>query len=554
MTISDIQYQQKKLNVAQKNVKESTRSNQANNTLNVTTNLNRQIVMQRSTDEAMRIRLNRAYADQFAQERYYVCAQQMMTLHDQYPLYEKFIGIDDALQNLHNGNGITEQSYVNVMQKFDDFAESVQKIAREMQAMRNDCKSNIRKTIDDVNALLKKRAEISNNLPKNAEPYEHHAAWDDLEYNGQKINECMAVEEFKKNLIFPEDGLKIESLKVLEQNDRVFIMMGDLDVTHRIQSGKLHADLNLYNQKIPEKQNELDHLAWSFQYLANEAHNKGVSRALPQTLHGTQDVENNFQETFTGSLRLSVVNRADRSVVSFTDIDVNGMTPDDVCTEINRQLNLSARFENGCLVIEADDDNHGIALGSVIGENDATIVIGKNTIGLSHFFGLNNMFNASAWNEDNYAGYALRFSVEQVLQNNPQRLNAFQLDKNMNPENRPAFQLGNLDNVTYMSNQLRNEIIVLDNGNNDIGQNMGQHLNDVYQRFIEQFQQSKGVAEQMQDSVDNLKNDYIQKVKPNAEESEIRLNQESESFLSILNLYRITQQLMQKILGVIERI
>src|SRR3546814_3706816 len=104
--------------------------------------------------------------------------------------------------------------------------------------------------------------------------------------------------------------------------------------------------------------------------------------------------------SMSGQVRVAVLDQATGTVVEVEDVTLNGITTvADLVAQMNTQLdNATASLDsNGHLVITADAAGNGIAINEM---DSAVAVVGGETRGLSHYFGLNDVFTANTDNSD----------------------------------------------------------------------------------------------------------------------------------------------------------
>src|SRR3546814_9150623 len=97
----------------------------------------------------------------------------------------------------------------------------------------------------------------------------------------------------------------------------------------------------------------------------------------------------------SGQVRVAVLDQATGTVVEVEDVTLNGITTvADLVAQMNTQLdNATASLDsNGHLVITADAAGNGIAINEM---DSAVAVVGGETRGLSHYFGLNDVLTAN---------------------------------------------------------------------------------------------------------------------------------------------------------------
>ena len=176
---------------------------------------------------------------------------------------------------------------------------------------------------------------------------------------------------------------------------------GTNDITNEIRSGQLKALIELRDTTLPNLQAELDRVAQTMMVEVNKLHNQGTAFPPPNTLTGSHSFDSGDPLSATGAVRFSVINQATGAVVEnldIADLSIAGLdTVGELVTAINAMTNASASLVNGKLVISATNSANGIAINE---STSAYVVTGTETRGLSHYFGLNDLFVADVTTSD----------------------------------------------------------------------------------------------------------------------------------------------------------
>lgn len=166
------------------------------------------------------------------------------------------------------------------------------------------------------------------------------------------------------------------------------------DITDEIRGGSLKALIDMRDTELPNLQRELDELAQTLIAELNKAHNAGTAFPPPSTLTGSQTFGSTDVFSATGSVRVAVLDQNTGVVVETLDIALGAMTTvDDLRTAVNGMTNVTATFNAaGQLVVSANTTGQGIAINEL---TSAVTTVGGETRGVSHFFGLNDLFQAN---------------------------------------------------------------------------------------------------------------------------------------------------------------
>ncbi|NKB56780.1 MAG: flagellar hook-associated protein FlgK [Alphaproteobacteria bacterium] len=181
------------------------------------------------------------------------------------------------------------------------------------------------------------------------------------------------------------------------------LVNGTNDITTSIRDGELKGLIDARDTLLPNLQKEIDRLTAVLKTQINTFHNQGTAFPPPATLTGTQTIAATDAFSGTGSVRVAVLNQTSGAVVEFVDINLAGLgataTVNDVVNAINAGLTGTPASINatGNLVLQAQTVGQGISIGENTG---AVTVVGGETRGLSHYFGLNDFFQANVRGSD----------------------------------------------------------------------------------------------------------------------------------------------------------
>lgn len=186
------------------------------------------------------------------------------------------------------------------------------------------------------------------------------------------------------------------------------LVNGSNDITTQILDGELKGLIDVRDTLLPNLQKEIDRLAVTLKTQINTVHNQGTAFPPPDTLTGSQIIAGTDAFIGTGSARIAVLDQTTGNVVEFVDLNLAGLgataTVSDVVNAINAGLTgTPASIDaTGHLVLQAQTAGQGIS----INENTSAVTVaGGETRGLSHYFGLNDLFQANVTGSD-YNNYA----------------------------------------------------------------------------------------------------------------------------------------------------
>lgn len=176
------------------------------------------------------------------------------------------------------------------------------------------------------------------------------------------------------------------------------------DITAEIAGGRIKALIDMRDLDLPNLQSEIDRLSQSLSNEINAVHNAGTAFPPPSSLTGSQSFDGSDVLSATGSVRIAIIDQSDGTVVETTDIALGALTTiDDIVNAIDGMTNASASLDSaGKVVINATTSGYGIAINEM---DSAVTVVGTETRGLSHYLGLNDLFQASV-STSQYDGFS----------------------------------------------------------------------------------------------------------------------------------------------------
>lgn len=169
------------------------------------------------------------------------------------------------------------------------------------------------------------------------------------------------------------------------------IEIAGADITSSLTSGKLGALINLRDNSLVDEQEKLDAIALQLSDQVNALTNQGTSVPPRSEITGYTTVASGDPLAATGTMRVAVTD-SDGVVQNFVDIDLTTVgTIGGLVAALNGIPGVSASVNaDGNLEINATTSGQGIA----INEMDSDVG-GK---GISHYLGLNNLFEGNNGN------------------------------------------------------------------------------------------------------------------------------------------------------------
>jgi flagellar hook-associated protein 1 FlgK len=162
---------------------------------------------------------------------------------------------------------------------------------------------------------------------------------------------------------------------------------GGPDITTEFTGGKIAGLVALRDRELVDLQAEIDRLAESTSNALNAAHNSGSAYPPPASLTGTRSFAANDTPFWSGTFRVTIAD-SNGDAVENLDINLGGLiTVNQLASAINAMTNASASVNaSGKLEITASSGN-----GVVVSDLSSSIVNGNQTVGVSQFFGLNDL-------------------------------------------------------------------------------------------------------------------------------------------------------------------
>lgn len=166
------------------------------------------------------------------------------------------------------------------------------------------------------------------------------------------------------------------------------IDLGGNDITSEINSGAVAGWIALRDTILPDLHSQFEELAQSFTHEINAVHNDGVGYPGLALVTGTREIAATDTPTWTGEVRVGIVDTSG-VVVEYTDFDLaTYATVGALITDINLMTNASATINaNGNVEIDAAGSNR-----IAINEYTSVATVGNQSMGLSAFLGLNDLF------------------------------------------------------------------------------------------------------------------------------------------------------------------
>jgi flagellar hook-associated protein 1 FlgK len=323
---------------------------------------------------------------------------------------QRISDLSDAFEQL-NSSPEQNSPKVQVLSAATQLVDSFGKLSDQIQSLRSDTDNSIDQEIKDANTLLSQIAKLNTDIVRLGnidQPTTELRDQRDQKVNSLSkiINTSTYTRDDGSMVIFTANG----SRPLLDRSPATLdfaptagyepgssgsgISLDGVDITNEIKSGTLRGLIDMRDQDLPELGDQINELATQLRDAINAEHNKGTAFPPPTNLTGSRQVEGTDILNATGTFRVAALD-TNGDVVSYSDIDLSTLpspaTVADLVTAINSSASgtdLQAKIADGRLVIEGKDGNR-VAVNEL--DSSATLSDGRSQ-GLSHYFGLNDLF------------------------------------------------------------------------------------------------------------------------------------------------------------------
>jgi flagellar hook-associated protein 1 len=303
------------------------------------------------------------------------------------------------------------------------FADTVSRLAEQVQLLRGDADSRIGIEVEAANKLIEHIAEINpliaTEIVRGGEP---NGLLQERDRAILQLSEIMDIRarlnENGAMIVSTRNGLPLIDADVYFQLDyttqgtissssrfgkieakRYDVVNQTLDpigvvIDDELTSGTLRGLLDTRDLTLPALASELGELAAKVVDQLNRIHNENSTIPAPQTLIGRNTgLRGPDAHNFTGKVIFSILN-PDNTVFANVPIDFStiGPTINNMIGSLNLALNPAAGvgFTDGVLTVQAITGGRGIAV-----VQDPTDPSSRGGRGFSHFFGLNDLMEAN---------------------------------------------------------------------------------------------------------------------------------------------------------------
>jgi len=331
-----------------------------------------------------------------------------------------------------SGDAASSVRRTDLLNDLARLTESFAELGTSLQQMRSDADRDLAARIDSVNADLRQVSDLNREIARVRLTNGDSSALEDQ--RGQVLSRLSEVMDIRiapqddgTYLVSTRDGFQLADTGYTELSytassavtpDTTFgpitaqryaasgqVLGAPQNITERINGGELRALIHLRDSELPRFGADVGALAGSVADALNAVHNNSVAVPAPSILEGRNTgLQGTDSLGFTGATSLAVTD-ANGALVSRIDIDFSagtlsvdggapaalGGTIASFTAALNTALggNGTASFVAGQLTVSATGGN---GLGFV---QDAANPSDRGGRGLSHFFGLNDLVQAS---------------------------------------------------------------------------------------------------------------------------------------------------------------
>lgn len=300
-------------------------------------------------------------------------------------------------------------SRYNLVSTAVQLTSQLRTLSTEIQEMRADIDRDIADTVTEINSQLSTIDDLNQEIARAVGQNLPIADLKDVRDQALKdLSRLIEVQSFERSdgqiVVFTSSGRPLvdngyvtlshtaaaqfsASMSYPTGIDTITYGSGGPDVTGEITGGKLAGLIELRDTDLVDLQAEIDRLAESTSFAVNAAQNSGSAYPAPNTLTGTRTVAATDTPFWSGTFRVTVVDSSGTAIENL-DINLGGIvTVSQLTAAINGMTNATASINaDGKIEISASS-----GYGVVVGDQSSAIVNGNQTMGVSHFFGLNDM-------------------------------------------------------------------------------------------------------------------------------------------------------------------
>lgn len=354
--------------------------------------------------------LFKSYVSAVSQTTYaQTTADHLSQLLDQYGAVDSGSALPDLMTDLETALAdlsVTPESQTVkniVLNAADQLASALNDLSSDVQQQRENVDGDIENAVTTVNQALAEIEDLNREISVKTALGENTSALEDARAQALlTVSENMNVSYFTTNTnelhVYTTGGLPLVDSRAHElsyeatNNVNAATSFDDItldgrNVTNQLSGGTIGALVDLRDETIPARQEELDALAGALADSLNAVLNTGTSFPPQNSLTGQKIVDGSDALSATGTFRI-VLSDANGEAQSVTDLDLSTYaTVGDLTAALDGIAGVSATIDaDGHLTISSDDPDLGIALSEMDSE------VGSDAQGVSDYFGLNDLF------------------------------------------------------------------------------------------------------------------------------------------------------------------
>ena len=288
-----------------------------------------------------------------------------------------------------------------------NLTDSLRNLSGDIQELRLQAEQKITDTVTNINSTIDRIAKINDQIVPGATPGAQIADLEDqrmaaLEDLAQQIDIQYYFTAQNQVRIFTSGGVPLVSTEanhlqystttnVTRSSTFSPITINGIDITNTVSGGTLKGNIEIRDSILPQEQEKLDQFATVLSDQMNTILNKGASYPPRSSMTGSlRGLTAATPLSATGSFRIAVVDKGG-TLNNYADIPLGGITNvGQLLAALNAVPNVSATLDiNGALQIDSTLAGNGISF------NEMTSSVGASSWGISHYFGLQNMFDGA---------------------------------------------------------------------------------------------------------------------------------------------------------------
>jgi len=354
--------------------------------------------------------LFKSYVSAVSQTTYaQTTADHLSQLLDQYGAVDSGSALADLITDLETALAdlsVTPESQTvknTALNAADQLASTLNDLSSDVQQQRENVDGDIENAVTTVNQALTEIEDLNREISVKTALGENTSALEDARAQALlTVSENMNVSYFTTNTnelhVYTTGGLPLVDSRAHElsyestNNVNAATSFDDIsldgrDVTNQLSGGTIGALVDLRDETIPARQEELDALAGALADTLNAVLNTGTPFPPQNSITGQEVFDGSDAFSASGTFRI-VLSDADGETQSVTDLDLSTYaTVSDLTAALDGIAGVSASIDaNGHLTILSDDPDLGIALSEMDSE------VGSDAQGVSDYFGLNDLF------------------------------------------------------------------------------------------------------------------------------------------------------------------